>query len=158
MVNGHAQLADPLPALVPSLPVGTDAITAVYMPATGSSFSGSTSQPFYEVIHSTSLPIIVATTTTVTPKQQTIVAGSEASFTIAVTPANVPGTDTVPVYDISPASNAAGSVTSKTLLGTANFQNTNSSSAVWMFTTTTPLSRRAAHDRRHLQWRPQVRA
>jgi hypothetical protein len=73
----------------------------------------------------------------VTPKQQSIAAGSEASFTIAVSPATVPGTDTVSMYDFSAATNSPGGVASGTLLGTATYSSTNLD---WTFTTTTPLA------------------
>ncbi len=138
LVNGQAELSVPSTTpLIAALPLGTDAITAVYIPDAAATFAGSTSQPFYEVIFSTTPPPApVPTTTVVTPTQQTITAGSEASFVIAVSPTTVPDTDTVNVYDVSPK-NAAGGITCSTLLGTATYDSTNSD---WTFTTTTPLS------------------
>ena len=98
------------------------------------------SQGFASVQVISPQPAPVATLTTVTPPQQQIAAGSEASFTITVVPATntgtVPGSDTVTMYDIS-TNNPTGTVTSSVLLGTATYNSANSD---WTFTTTTPLT------------------
>ena len=139
LVNGRAQLMVPSgDGSIPALSAGTNILTADYT-SNNANFTDSNSGPYCEVVSSTTPPIFV-TTTTVTPAQQQITVGSEARFTIAVSPATVPSTDTVSMYDISPVSNAAGSVTSETLLGYATYQSTNSVNAVWTFTTVTPLT------------------
>ena len=139
LVNGQAVLKLPSATpLIPPLPVGIDDITATYIPATALSsvaFAGNTSQPFAEVI----LPVsgTTPTTTAVTPPSQTIAAGNEAGFTIAVTTAvvgAVPGTDPVYLFDLGgPTSNSGTGL----LLGTASYDAAN---ADWTFTTTPPLS------------------
>ncbi len=143
LVNGRAILTVPAvqnTAPIPALPVGVDPILAVYMPAAGSPYAGGTSPAYDEVVLG---PTGTSkTTTTVAPKVQTVTRGSEAAFTITVTPATgtagVPASDTVYVFDISPmAATTALSTMGPTLLGTATYSPTNSE---WTFTTTTPLS------------------
>ena len=80
-------------------------------------------------------PTPVQTTTAVTPKYQQITVGSEASFTITVSPA-VSGTDTVTLYDLGPANTTTVGGKTKTLLGTAAYDSTNLD---WTFTTAAPL-------------------
>ena len=118
------------------MPVGTDAITAEYIPDAASKYGGSTSPAFNEVILPTPPPNPIQTTTAVTPKSQQITAGSEAGFTITVSPAAVPGTDTVTMYEVAPPNPGGGSPTYALLLGTAAYNSANSD---WTFTTTTPL-------------------
>jgi large repetitive protein len=134
LVYGRAMLTVPSATAISlaPLPVGTDIITAVYIPDAASPFGGSTSKPYSEVILATPP---APTTTTVTPKQQQIAPGSEASFTITVSPNTVPGTDTVTLYDSGNA--PPGAVPPVVLLGTATYDSTNLD---WTFTTTTPLS------------------
>ena len=74
-----------------------------------------------------------------TPQKQQITFGSEASFTITVSPATVPSSDTVDVYDVSSATNTPGGNGDATLLGTATYVSTSSTDLVYTFTTLTPL-------------------
>ena len=141
LVHGRAQSSVPsLTALIAALPVGIDDIIATYIPDAASKYQGSTSQPYSEVV--IPAPATIATKTTVTPPSQTVMAGSEASFTIAVTPATgtatVPGTDKVYMYDVGAAIGAATvGTTVKTFLGLATYDSADSD---WTFTTTTPLA------------------
>jgi hypothetical protein len=137
LVNGQAHLTVPSTSPpISALPVGIDDITAIYIPAVGSTLRSSSSRAFSEVI----LPPsgAVPTTTTVTPPSQVIAAGSQASFTIAVsTPAAGPiaisSTDPVYLFDLGASSNTLASTL---FLGTAKYDSTKSD---WTFTTTTPL-------------------
>lgn len=134
LVDGEAQLT----LTSTTLPVNTDDITATYLPDATSKFQTSTSPAYSEVVVSAAATI--ATTTTVTPPSQTIVAGSEASFTINVAPATgtVPGSDKVYMYDVGAvAGPSTSSANIKTLLGMAAYVPANSD---WTFTTTTPLA------------------
>ena len=158
LVDGQAQLIVPSnDGTIAALPVGTDVITATYFPDLASTYLGSTSQPFNEVILAAPPPAPVATVTTVTPKQQSIPAGSEASFTITVVPATgntgtVPGSDTVTMYD-APIGYTRGSLPPVVLLGTATYNSTNLD---WTFTTTTPLTPGVPHDCRRIRRRRQL--
>ncbi len=143
LVNGRAVLTVPSmqnSVAIAALPVGIDPILAVYTPAASSPYAGSTSLAYDEVVLA---PTGTAkTTTTVAPKLQVISSGSEAAFTITVTPATsttaVLSNDTVYVFDVSPIAAATGlSTMGPTLLGTATYS---PSASDWTFTTTTPLS------------------
>jgi hypothetical protein len=142
LVSGRAQLIASPATIIGALPVGTDAITAVYIPDPASMFQASKSLAYNEVILPSPPPPPIATTTTVAPPSQSILLGSEASFTISVIPTTgmggIPGSDKVYMYDLSalmgPVSNAtlAGN-----LLGVAAYDTAHSD---WTFTTTTPLA------------------
>ena len=143
LVNGQAQLVVPsTDGTIPALPLSTtanpDAITAVYIPDSLSKYGASTSKPYNEVVLAAlpTPPVLTPTTTTVTPTSQQITAGSEASFTITVSPATVPGTDTVTLYAVPQGKSGGASPTYELLLGTAAYSSANSD---WTFTTTTPL-------------------